>query len=96
MKNSFKVSGFQFSGIFAGIKKTRKPDLALIYSEVPAVVAGTFTTNLVQAAPVLISKNNIRSGLCRAVVINSGNANACTGPRGLRDAQAMHRGQVSG
>jgi len=88
-KNAFQVSGFQFSGISAGIKQTKKSDLALIYSEVPAVVAGTFTTNLVQAAPVLVSQKNIRSGLCRAVVVNSGNANACTGDRGLRDAKAM-------
>src|SRR5579885_3552324 len=88
-KPKFLVPGFQFSGLSAGIKKNRKPDLALIYSEVPAVVAGTFTTNLVQAAPVLVSKKNIRSGLCRAVIVNSGNANACTGEQGLRDAESM-------
>ena len=90
-KNLFKVSGFRFSGISAGIKQTKKPDLALVYSETPAVVSGTFTTNRVQAAPVLVSKKNIRSGLCRAVIINSGNANACTGARGLKDAEAMVR-----
>lgn len=90
-KSLFKVSGFRFSGIFAGIKQTKRPDLALIYSEVPAVVSGTFTTNRVQAAPVLVSRKNIRSGLCRAVIVNSGNANACTGARGLKDAEAMVR-----
>ncbi len=90
-KGKFAVPGFQFSGISAGIKQTKKPDLALIFSEVPAVVVGTFTTNLAQAAPVLVSKKNIRSGLCRAVVVNSGNANACTGARGLKDAEAMVR-----
>jgi glutamate N-acetyltransferase/amino-acid N-acetyltransferase len=88
-KKNFTIPGFQFSGISAGIKKGNGPDLALIYSEVPATVVGTFTTNLVQAAPVLVSKKNIRSGLCRAVIVNSGNANACTGQRGLKDAEAM-------
>jgi glutamate N-acetyltransferase / amino-acid N-acetyltransferase len=88
-KFKFSVPGFQFSGISAGIKQTQKPDLALIYSDVPAVIAGAFTTNLAQAAPVLVSKKNIRSGLCRAVIVNSGNANACTGARGMKDAQAM-------
>ncbi len=86
-----RVKGFRFSGISAGIKTGGVPDLALIYSETPAVVAGCFTTNRVPAAPVLVSKKNIRSGLCRAVIINSGNANACTGARGLRDARAMVR-----
>jgi glutamate N-acetyltransferase / amino-acid N-acetyltransferase len=85
------VPGFRFSGIAVGIKNSGKLDLALIASDVPATVVGSFTTNLVQAAPVLVSKKNIRSGLCRAVVINSGNANACTGVRGIRDAEAMVR-----
>ncbi|MDO8644923.1 MAG: bifunctional ornithine acetyltransferase/N-acetylglutamate synthase, partial [bacterium] len=84
-----KVPGFQFSGVSAGIKKGKKPDIALIYSENPATVAGVFTTNRVQAAPVLVSKRNIKSGKCRAVIINSGNANACTGKQGLRDAERM-------
>ncbi len=83
------VPGFRFAGVAAGIKKNKKPDVMLLVSDLPAVVAGTFTTNKVQAAPVLVSKKNIRSGLCRAVVANSGNANACTGARGLKDAQAM-------
>lgn len=85
----FKVSGFQFSGISAGIKKNGKPDLGLIYSEVPARVAGLFTTNAVKAAPVRLDMERIKTGLCQAVIINSGNANACTGSQGLRDARRV-------
>ena len=82
----FKVSGFLFSGISAGIRKDGKRDLGLIYSEVPAQVAGLFTTNAVKAASVQLNRKRIRGGLCQAVVVNSGNANACTGIQGLRDA----------
>lgn len=90
--------GFLASGVFCDIKrlgtgkgsnKGRKRDLALIVSEVPAVVAGMFTTNQVCAAPVKICAERARKGIAQAVVINSGNANACTGERGLRDARAM-------
>ncbi len=88
-KKILTVPGFQFSGISAGIKEGNKLDLALIYSEIPATVAGVFTTNRVQAAPVVVSKKNIRSGIARAVIVNSGNANACTGKKGLRDAEQM-------
>lgn len=83
----FKVNGFLFSGISAGIKKDGKRDLGLIYSEVPAQVAGLFTTNKVKAAPVQLGMKRIKRGLCQAVVINSGNANACTGSRGLEDSK---------
>src|SRR4030066_117333 len=83
----FKVSGFLFSGISAGIKKDGKRDLGLIYSEIPAQVAGLFTTNMVKAAPVQLGLKRIKRGLCQAVIINSGNANACTGNRGLEDAK---------
>ena len=85
----FKVSGFLFSGISAGIKKDGKRDLGLIYSEVPAQVAGLFTTNAVKAAPVQLDMERIKGGLCQAVIINSGNANACTGSQGLRDARRV-------
>jgi glutamate N-acetyltransferase/amino-acid N-acetyltransferase len=85
----FKVSGFLFSGISAGIKKDGKRDLGLIYSEVPAQVAGLFTTNAVKAAPVQLNMGRIKRGLCQAVIINSGNANACTGGQGLRDARRV-------
>ncbi len=85
----FKVKGFLFSGISAGIKKNGKRDLGLIYSEVPAEVAGLFTTNAVQAAPVQLDRERIRRGACQAIVVNSGNANACTGRQGLRDAKRV-------
>jgi glutamate N-acetyltransferase/amino-acid N-acetyltransferase len=82
----FKVPGFLFSGISASIKKDGKRDLGLIYSEIPAQVAGLFTSNSVKAASVQLNLNRINGGLCQAIVINSGNANACTGTQGLRDA----------
>lgn len=85
----FTVNGFLFSGIAAGIKKNGKRDLGLIYSEVPAQVAGLFTTNAVKAAPVQLDRARIKRGLCQAIVVNSGNANACTGNRGLDDAKKM-------
>ena len=85
----FRVNGFLFSGISAGIKKDGKRDLGLIYSEVPAQVAGLFTTNAVKAAPVKLDMERMKKGLCQAIVVNSGNANACTGSRGLRDAHRV-------
>ena len=85
----FKVSGFLFSGISAGIKKDGKRDLGLIYSEVPAQVAGLFTTNAVKAAPVQLNMERMKRGLCQAIIVNSGNANACTGSQGLRDAKRV-------
>jgi glutamate N-acetyltransferase/amino-acid N-acetyltransferase len=66
-----------------------RPDLALIVSERPATAAASFTTNLVKAAPVVISQLHVKRGLARAIVVNSGNANACTGARGLGDALRM-------
>jgi len=85
----FRVNGFLFSGISAGIKKDGKRDLGLIYSEVPAQVAGVFTTNAVKAAPVLLGMERMKRGLCQALVVNSGNANACTGDKGVRDARRI-------
>ncbi len=85
----FKVPGFLFSGISAGIKKDGRRDLGLIYSEVPAQVAGLFTTNAVKAAPVRIGMERIKKGLGQAVIINSGNANACTGSQGLKDGKRI-------
>ncbi len=73
----------------SGLKQSGEPDLGLIYSETPAAVAGVFTTNQVQAAPVLISRERVRSGHCRAVLVNSGNANCCNGEKGMTDARAM-------
>ena len=80
------VAGFSAAGIHGGIKQGRRRDLALIVSDPPARVAGLFTQNRIKAAPVLISQTRVRSGLCKAVLINSGNANACTGDPGLKDA----------
>jgi glutamate N-acetyltransferase/amino-acid N-acetyltransferase len=85
----FKVAGFLFSGMVAGIKKDGKRDLGLIFSETPAQVAGLFTTNRVKAAPVLLDMERTKRGLCQAVIINSGNANACTGKQGLNDARSV-------
>ncbi len=83
------VSGFQAGAAASGLKKSGEPDLGLIYSQTTAAVAGVFTTNQVQAAPVAITRERIKSGTCRAIVANSGNANCCTGQRGAADAAAM-------
>ena len=79
--------GFRYAARAAGIKKSGKPDLAMIVADRPAVCAGTFTTNQVVAAPVILTRERIRSGLCQAILVNSGNANACTGQQGLADAR---------
>ncbi len=82
-------AGFTAAGVFCGIKK-RKKDLALLVSDRPAAAAGAFTRNIVQAAPVKWDQNIIEAGdPVLAVVINSGNANACTGPQGTADAESM-------
>ncbi len=85
-KPELAVSGFMFSGIAAGIKKSGDYDLALIVSDRPAITAGVFTKNSVKAAPVRLAMERISSGRGQAIVINSGNANACTGKQGMRDA----------
>ncbi|MCD6319520.1 MAG: bifunctional glutamate N-acetyltransferase/amino-acid acetyltransferase ArgJ [Candidatus Desulfofervidaceae bacterium] len=89
MESVFSVSGFRVGTASAGIKNQKCKDMVLIYSEKPAVVAGTFTQNQVQAAPVKLTSHRIKSGLAQAIVINSGNANACTGEQGERDAKEM-------
>jgi glutamate N-acetyltransferase / amino-acid N-acetyltransferase len=81
--------GFKAAGMAAGIKKNGCFDLGLIHSSRPAVVAGVFTRNQVQAAPVLVSKARVAKGTARAVVVNSGNANCYTGDQGVADAEAM-------
>ena len=81
--------GYQAAGMFAGIKKAKK-DLALIYSETPAQIAGAFTQNVVKAAPVLWDEQVVSSGeTAHAIIINSGNANACTGKQGEQDCSEM-------
>lgn len=81
--------GFRAAGVAAGIKTEGKKDMALIVCEVPATAAATFTTNQVKAAPVQLDMRHIKCGKARAIVVNSGNANACTGPDGLVHAKAM-------
>jgi glutamate N-acetyltransferase/amino-acid N-acetyltransferase len=72
-----------------GIKPSGKPDLALVASRTPAAVAGVFTTNRVKAAPVILSQQRAAAGRARAAIVNSGNANACTGEEGMRAAERM-------
>ncbi|MFA5060201.1 MAG: bifunctional glutamate N-acetyltransferase/amino-acid acetyltransferase ArgJ [Candidatus Omnitrophota bacterium] len=79
--------GFTANGISAGIKKSGKPDLALIASDVPAIAAGVFTKNSVKAAPLIVTMKNIASGKAQAIIANSGNANCFTGDFGLLYAQ---------
>lgn len=83
--------GFLAAGLHAGIKKPSIPDLALVASEQPGPVAGLFTTNQVAAAPVVLDRLHLKQGqgIGRAFIVNSGNANACTGARGLADAKEM-------
>ena len=81
--------GFQAAGVSCGLKKNGRKDLGLIYSEVPANVAGVFTQNRIQAAPVQLDRQRITRGVCRALIVNSGNANCCTGKQGMRDALQM-------
>ncbi len=91
-------TGFLASGVFCDIKKLgtgkgsnkgQKRDLALIVSETPATVAGMFTTNQVCAAPVKVCVERMKNGTAQVVVVNSGNANACTGKQGMADAREM-------
>src|ERR1700719_4752304 len=90
--------GFKAASVFCDIKKLGtgkgsekgcKDDLALIVSDVPAAVAGMFTTNQVCAAPVKISRKIAAKNFARVIVVNSGNANAATGERGITDAKRM-------
>ena len=90
--------GFRAGGVFCDIKrlgtgkgsnKGNKRDLAIIVCDTPTTAAGMFTTNQVCAAPVKVCAELIRRGKAQAIVVNSGNANACTGKQGLKDARAM-------
>lgn len=83
------VKGIQAAGCAVGLKKSGKKDMGLIFSEVPAVCAGVFTKNVVKAAPVLVDMEKVKYPVTRAFIINSGNANACTGEQGVADAHAM-------
>ena len=87
------IRGYRFAAVTAGIKKpgSHKLDLGLIVADTTAVAAGITTTNLVYTAPVMITREILAEGRCRAILINSGNANACTGLAGVEDARQMCR-----
>ena len=88
-KNIVSPKGFKAAGLHCGLKHKKK-DLALLVSEVPASVAGVFTTNAVQAAPLKVTKEVVyTTKKMQAMIVNSGNANACTGKQGVKDAQTM-------
>ena len=89
VKTPFGVPGFRFAGVACGLKQSGRKDLAVIASEGPAAAAAVFTRNRVKSPSVTAGAQHVRSGQLQAVVVNSGNANACTGPGGLRDAEAM-------
>ncbi len=83
-----KIKGFSFSAVEAGIRYSNRLDLALIYSDLPCVTAGLFTTNQVKAAPVIIDKERLKGAYAQAILVNSGCANACTGEKGMKVARA--------
>ncbi|MBN2296983.1 MAG: bifunctional glutamate N-acetyltransferase/amino-acid acetyltransferase ArgJ [Deltaproteobacteria bacterium] len=84
-------AGFLFSAVNAGIKSPEHKglDMGLIYCDKDASVAGVFTANQIKAAPVLIGMDLVKTGRSRCIVVNSGNANACTGTKGIEDARAV-------
>src|SRR6056297_4026842 len=88
IKNITNVRGIKCWGAHSGIKSMRR-DLAIIYSEVPASAAAVFTRNQVVAEPIKISREHIKNHQAQAIVINAGNANACTGEQGRKGAEAM-------
>src|SRR5215467_189292 len=81
--------GFRASGVSAGIKTTQVPDVGLLVCDVAATAAAVFTTNKVFAAPVKVGREHVAAGKLRAAVVNAGNANACTGRQGEKDARRM-------
>jgi glutamate N-acetyltransferase/amino-acid N-acetyltransferase len=82
-------TGFTAAGVACGLKKNGNPDLAVVFSQVPATAAGVFTTNVVKGHSLQWSREHIRAGVARIVAINSGCANACVGEDGKRDAAAF-------
>ncbi|MDY6845071.1 MAG: bifunctional ornithine acetyltransferase/N-acetylglutamate synthase, partial [Thermodesulfobacteriota bacterium] len=84
-----KIPGFSFSSVASGIKAGNEYDLGLIVSHVDAQVCGLFTTNKVKSAPVLLSMERVQNRFGRAIIANSGNANACTGDAGIEDANKI-------
>ena len=84
-----RVPGYRFAGVSCGLKPSGKRDIALIVSDTPAVAVGAFTTNRVKAAPVLVGRERLRSGRVQAILVNSGNANAYTGRKGVALAREL-------
>jgi len=89
--NLLLPGGFRFGGTACGLKRSGAPDLALVVADATASVAAAFTSNLVQAAPVVVSAEHVRhsAGRMRAIIVNSGNANCCTGAKGMAAARRM-------
>ncbi|AWP25445.1 bifunctional glutamate N-acetyltransferase/amino-acid acetyltransferase ArgJ [Paenibacillus sp. Cedars] len=87
--------GFKAAGLHCGLKKTDRNDLGVIVCDVPAVAAAVYTTNLFQAAPLKVTRESLQDGKLRAIVVNSGNANACTGKQGEEDAYTMRSNTAS-
>jgi len=83
------ASGFLAGAVHAGIKDKDELDLAILCSKVPCKAAGVFTTNQIKSAPVILSQRHVAGGRARAIVVNSGCANACMGGQGLADARGM-------
>lgn len=83
------AQGFKAGAVAAEIRYENRLDLALVYSEVPALAAAVYTKNRVQAAPLLVTREHLADGRAQAIIINSGNANACNGDEGIRDAKKM-------
>ncbi len=94
--NVTSAKGFLAAGIHAGIKPGKEKDMALLVSILPAAAAGAFTTNQVKAGPVRVSQEHLKGGVARAIILNSGNANACTGVRGIADAKRMTAATAAG
>ena len=88
-KTKLNCKGFLAAGVSSGIKNGKKKDLAIILSEAPCIAAGVFTRNKVRAAPVLNDIKRLKRSKLRGVIVNSGNANACTGPDGVADDLAV-------
>lgn len=84
------AKGYTAAGVHCGIRKSDRKDLALIFSSVPASAAGVYTKNLVKGAPITVTKKNIANGFCRAIIVNSGNANTCNA-NGIEIAEGMCR-----
>ena len=83
------VPGFRFGGVVAGVKKSGLPDCGIVVADRPAAAGAVFTRNTFCAAPVTVGRERVKDGKLQAVIVNSGNANACTGKQGLADARGM-------